>query len=146
MSRNMLSMSGLAGVIAVSVSTWIPTASSGSPSPAGAEARYLPVQSMSYEFGSKTMSGYFVAQSSACVVTIMVAEKGAPEGSATPSPTRVRLVLYPGQIAGLDSEEGRSLNFRCDEDAATLLVSAGDRDDLVALQALALTKDIAGKQ
>ena len=93
------------------------------------------------------MSGYFVEQSSTCLVTLMIAEKSEAAGGApAPSPTRVRVLLYPGQIAGLDSEEGRSLNFTCGEDAKTLLVVAGQREELVALQVRSLPKDIAGKQ
>ena len=54
--------------------------------------------------------------------------------------TRVRLVLNPGQTAGLDSEEGRSLNFTCDEGATALLVDSGEREKLVELQKLPLRK------
>jgi hypothetical protein len=43
-------------------------------------------------------------------------------------------VLAPGQIAGLDSEEGRSLNFTCGDRGKTLLVSAGETSRLVKLQ------------
>ena len=107
------------------------------------QGRYLPIQSISYEFGSKSMSGYFVEQNATCLVTLMIVEKVDPEGPLSLSPMRVRLVLYPGQIAGLDSEEGRSLNFTCGEDATTLLVDIGERETLVALQAAALQKAIA---
>lgn len=65
------------------------------------------------------------------------------EAALPPSPTRVRLVLYPGQIVGLDSEEGRSVNLTCGEDAATMLLDVGERDKLVALQSLALPNDLA---
>ena len=65
----------------------------------------------------------------------MVSEATDPDKSPPPSATRVRLVLLPGQIAGLDSEEGRSLNFTCGEGGTTLLVDAGERDRLVHLQA-----------
>jgi hypothetical protein len=44
-------------------------------------------------------------------------------------------MLSPGQAAGLDSEEGRSLNFTCADDAATLLVEAGEQKLLIARQA-----------
>ena len=70
-------------------------------------ARYLPIQNISYDLGSTSMSGYFVQQSATCVVTLMISDKGDPEASPPPSPTRVRLALNPGQIAGVDSEEGR---------------------------------------
>jgi hypothetical protein len=49
-------------------------------------------------------------------------------------------VLNPGQTAGLDSEEGRSLNFTCGEGATALVVDSGDREELVELQTLTLRK------
>lgn len=107
----------------------------GSASPADGRAEYKPIQSVSYEFGSKAMSGYFVKQGSACLVTLMVIERSDPEQSLPATATRIRLTMSPGQIAGLDSEEGRSLNITCGEGAAKLVVDAGDRDRLIALQA-----------
>ena len=53
--------------------------------------------------------------------------------------------MDPGQIAGLDSEEGRSLNFTCGEDATTLVVDYGERSKLLAQQGLAVVKTIAGR-
>lgn len=65
--------------------------------------------------------------------------------SDLPSSTaaRVRIMLDPGQVAGLDSEEGGSLNFTCGEGAATLAVDYGERSKLVAQQSLAVTNTIA---
>jgi hypothetical protein len=65
--------------------------------------RYRPIQSISYEFGSKAMSGYFVRRNSLCVVTLMIAEKTDPD-LPPPTATRVRMMLEPGQVAGLDRE------------------------------------------
>ena len=112
-----------------------PAASAGSPSAAEDQAIFAPIESIRYGFGSKSMSGYFVEQAGACRVMLMVSETTDPDKSPPPSATRVRLVLSPGQIAGLDSEEGRSLNFTCGEGGTTLLVDAGERDRLVTLQA-----------
>jgi hypothetical protein len=112
-----------------------PTASAGSPSAVEDKAVFAPIESIRYDFGSKSMSGYFVEQGSACHVMLMVSEATDLDQSPPPSATRVRLVLLPGQIAGLDSEEGRSLNFTCGEGGTTLLVSAGERDRLVNIQA-----------
>lgn len=106
------------------------------------EGKYAPIQSISYDFGSKSMSGYFVQQAGTCLVMLMVFEKSDPDKSLPPSATRVRLVLNPGQIAGLDSEEGRSLNFTCSEGATTLLVDVGERNRLVALQTHTLQKAV----
>jgi hypothetical protein len=99
------------------------------------KAVFAPVESIRYDFRSKSMSGYFVEQASACRVMLMVSEATDPDQSPRPSATRIRLVLLPGQIAGLDSEEGRSLNFTCGEGGTTLLVSAGERGRLVNIQA-----------
>ncbi len=100
------------------------------------EVRYRPVDSISYDFGSKSTSGYFVEQARKCVVMLMVYEKLDPEASSTRTATRVRLVLNPGETAGLDSEEGRSLNFTCGEGATALIVDSGEREKLVELQNL----------
>ena len=98
--------------------------------PVEGDALYRPIQSISYTFGSKIASGYFVQQNSVCRVTLMIAEKIDPD---LPSPTaaRVRVMLDPGQVIGFDSDEGRSISLTCGEDAATLVVSYGDRDKLI---------------
>jgi hypothetical protein len=110
--------------------------------PVEGDALYRPIQSISYTFGSKIASGYFVQQNSVCRVTLMIAEKIDPD---LPSPTaaRVRVMLDPGQVVGFDSDEGRSISLTCGEDAATLVVSYGERAKLIALQGLAVTSTIA---
>jgi len=108
------------------------------------DARYRPIQSISYEFGSKAMSGYFVQQGSVCSVTLMISEKSDPDQPPPLTAARIRLMLNPGQIAGLDSEEGGSLNFTCGGDAATLVVDYGERSKLIAQQGLAGPKTVGG--
>jgi hypothetical protein len=132
LSRKLPGIAASVGVLAAGLWVWIPPAAGGSP--LEDQARYQPVQSISYEFGSKKLSGYFVQQAATCVVTLMVVENSDPEGPLPPSPARVRLVLYPGQVAGLDSAEGRSLNVTCGADAATLLVDTGETGELAGLQ------------
>jgi hypothetical protein len=70
----------------------------------------------------------------------MVSERSDPDKSLPPSATRIRLLLRPGEIAGLDSEEGRSLNLTCSNGATTLLIDMGETERLVELQAHALRK------
>ncbi len=139
-------VSGVVAIAGMTVATLLasaPGATGGSPSSLQSHAEYKPVQSISYEFGSKSMSGYFIREDSACLVMLMIAEKGNPEMSLAPSPTRVRLALNPGQIAGLDSEEGRSLNLTCGADAAKLIVDTGDTRKLIARQATRPQRDLA---
>jgi hypothetical protein len=130
--------SAFAGTVALSLLT--SAAFGQSQAPVKGEAEYAPIQSVRYDFGSKSMSGYFVDQAKRCVVMLMVTEKGDPDAAPSSTATRVRLVLNPGQTAGLDSEEGRSLNFTCGEGATVLVVDSGDREELVELQTLSLRK------
>jgi hypothetical protein len=130
--------SAFAGTVALSLLT--SAAFGQSQAPVKGEAKYAPIQSVRYDFGSKSMSGYFVDQAKRCVVMLMVTEKGDPDAAPSSTATRVRLVLNPGQTAGLDSEEGRSLNFTCGEGATALVVDSGDREELVELQTLSLRK------
>ena len=119
------------GMIAACLWAWATVALAGSRSAVEDKAVYAPIESIRYDFGSKSMSGYFVEQAGACHVMLMVFETTDPDKSPLPSATRVRLVLLPGQKAGLDSEEGRSLNFTCGARGTTLFVDAGERDRLV---------------
>ena len=135
--RNLAQASIFAGTVAISL--WASAASAQSQS-VKSEAKYAPIQSVRYDFGSKSMSGYFVDQAKRCVVMLMVTEKGDPDAAPSSTATRVRLVLNPGETAGLDSEEGRSLNFTCGERATALLVDSGERERLVELQTLSLRK------
>ena len=135
--RKIARASALAGTVALGL---VASAASAQSQSVKSEAKYAPIQSVRYDFGSKSMSGYFVDQAKRCVVMLMVSEKPDPDAASSNSATRVRLVLNPGQTAGLDSEEGRSLNFTCGEGATSLVVDTGDRDKLVGLQTLSLRK------
>jgi hypothetical protein len=100
---------------------------------------YVPVQAMSHDIGSKSMRGYFVQSNGACSVFLMITERINAEAPAPLSAARVRLVLQPGAVAGLDSAEGRSLNFTCDRAAAKLLVDEGETSALITQQTAVFT-------
>ncbi len=114
--------------------SFLATAGSADPLSYRGQAQYERLQSVSYEFGSKFTSGYFTDQAGKCSLTLMVTEKSSEDQPSPPSAARVRLVLNPGQVAGLDSEEGQSLNFTCGENAQALFVAKGERNELMALQ------------
>jgi hypothetical protein len=130
-----------AGTIAAGLCA--PAAAGQTQPPLKDEAAYAPIQIIRYDFGSKSLSGYFVSQTARCIVMLMVSEKGNPDTAPSTTATRVRLMLNPGETAGLDSEEGRSLNFTCGEGATALLVDAGERGKLIELQRLSLVKTAA---
>jgi hypothetical protein len=135
--RKIAQTSAFAGTAAISL--WALAASSQTQTPIE-QGKYAPIQSIRYDFGSKSMSGYFMEQAAKCLVTLMVSEKADPDEAPPATATRVRLVLSPGQMAGLDSEEGHSLNFTCGEGATALIVDVGEREKLIELQRLALRK------
>lgn len=89
----------------------------------GGPKTFRPIQAISYTFGSKAMTGYFVQDASLCHVFAMLAEKPDPDSDQRPlSATRVRLVMTPGEAARFDSEEGESVNLTCGEGGATVAV------------------------
>ena len=97
------------------------------------QASYVPMQGISHDLGSKSAIGYFIREAGACQVVLMIAEKVDPETAAMPSAARLRLVLLPGQAAGLDSEEGRTVDLTCGENAATLDVRSGATKEIAVL-------------
>ena len=136
--RRFAQASAFAGTVAISLLA--SAASSQALKPVKGEAKYAPIESIRYDFGSKSMSGYFVEQAARCFVMLMVYEKSDQDTVPSTMASCIRLVLNPGQMAGLDSEEGRSLNFTCGEGAMALLVNVGERKELVELERLSLRK------
>jgi hypothetical protein len=112
----------------------VPSQLSAEPPRTTARAEYLPVQAIDYNIGSKSIGGYYVQANGTCSLILMITEKIDLDRSAPLSAARVRLVLQPGGVAGLDSDEGHSLNFTCDRAAAKLLVDEGETSVLVAQQ------------
>ncbi len=143
MYRDLLNRSALAGTLVLSLSASAGPALSGSPAVAREIVIFEPLQSISRDFGSKFMSGYFIQQAGQCVLTMMIIEKSDPEAPLPATAARVRLVLHPHQVAGLDSEEGRSLNLTCGNDARTVRVQAGARNALTAVQMRTLETQFA---
>jgi hypothetical protein len=109
------------------------------PLSASKRAEYVPVQAIDYHIGSKSILGYYVQANGACSLILMITEKIDLDTSAPLSAARVRLVLQPGAVAGLDSVEGHSLNFTCGRTAAKLLVDEGETNALMAQQKTALS-------
>ena len=108
------------------------TAASSEPVRSADKTQYAALQSFSQDFGSKSTSGYFVSETGKCFVTLTVAQKkalGSPSGQPAEP---IHLFLDPGQMAGLDSEEGQSVTFTCAKDAAALIVDSGERNTSMA--------------
>ena len=112
------------GLLIASLAAAAAVASSASTALPG-QTSYVPMQAISHDLGSKSAIGYFVREAGACQVVMMIGEKADAEAASTSSATRLRLALLPGQQAGLDSEEGRSLDLTCGDSASTLIVRDG---------------------
>ena len=83
-------------VVAIGGSFWASgPAVSGQSSQTEGYSQFLPVQSISYEFGSKAMRGYFVQEGEVCLVTLMIIEKIDPDRLSPVTAARVRLMLDP---------------------------------------------------
>jgi hypothetical protein len=68
--RKITYASAFAGTVAISL--WASAASGQSQAPHTGEAKYAPIENIRCDFGSKSMSGYFVQQAARCLVTLMV--------------------------------------------------------------------------
>ena len=119
-----------AGAITASLSLGASVDSSGSATFVRSETRYRPIQSISYDFGSKAARGYFVKENDECLVVLMIADKIDPDQTTSVLPTRVRLALRPGQSVSFESDGGPPLNVSCAEAAAALVVTSGNSEDL----------------
>jgi len=129
----------LAAVITVVFTACLFTSSSTASTEAAMSARYGVLQNFSHEFGSKFASGYFVREVDRCLITFKIAIKGAMDSQSVETVAHIRFDLNPGQVLGLDSEEGQSLNLTCGANAAALTVASGGEDALRAAQKRALS-------
>ena len=77
---------------ALMVGLWASAASSQPPASPMDEVTYRPIDSIRYDFGSKSANGYFVQQAARCVVSLMVYEKPDPDAglfeNGDPRPSR----------------------------------------------------------
>jgi hypothetical protein len=117
------------------------SSASSEPSRSPSRTEYASLQSFSRDFGSKSTSGYFVSDTGKCFVTLTVIPKREGDSSLGQAGERVRLFLNPGQMAGLDSEEGQSVTFTCGKNAAALMVDRSASDALTAFKTHAPSND-----
>jgi hypothetical protein len=92
-SRTTFGVSAFGVAIAAGLWSSAPAVSGEVPLQNEGTSRYLPIQSISYEFGSKAMRGYFVQRGSVCLVTLMIIEKNDPDRPSPSTATRVRLIM-----------------------------------------------------
>jgi hypothetical protein len=81
---------------------------------------------LDYKIGGKQTISYFQNDNGVCKLTVMVAE--AFDGEQVPDSTTVRFEvgIDAGRTARVDTAEGKSLEFACQERAEEMLVKPGD--------------------
>lgn len=84
---------------------------------------YQPAQAISHYFGSKHAVGYFQQTDGKCAMTVFISED--TDGRTSPSATRVRFTVKPGEKAEFGSIETQTLEVSCGTDAATVEVRNG---------------------
>lgn len=88
-----------------------------------AAATYKPAQAISHYFGSKHAVGYFQQKDGQCAMTILISED--TDGRTSPSATRLRMNVKPGEKVELESVETQTLEVSCGTDAASVEVRSG---------------------
>jgi hypothetical protein len=84
-------------------------------------AHYFPIQAITYELGSKKLSGYFQQVEGRCAMTLMLFENVNPDvGTPDSSPARLQFSVSPGDNARIDSVEGEGIGLRCNSHAETV--------------------------
>lgn len=91
------------------------------PGAASADHRFL----LNEIVGKKQAIGYFLNESGRCQVTIMVGDAFNGGDVVDPAPVRFQVALGIGAKARMDTAEGGSLEFICQERAQVMTVKAG---------------------
>ena len=84
---------------------------------------FKPAQAISQYFGSKHAVGYFLQQGGTCAMTVFLSED--TDGRTSPTATRVKFTVKPGEKAEFGSVETQTLEVTCGTDAATVEVRNG---------------------
>ena len=78
--------------------------------------------------GPKHIVGYFFSANNRCKLTPMIAERSDDEQhSPSMQASRIQVVVDVGATARLDTEQGKALQFLCEEGAQAMTASSVDR-------------------
>lgn len=81
-----------------------------------------PLAGLSFDIGSKQAVGYYEVQDGACNLTLLVGDAALDaDGAAKSIPARFSSLIQAGRSAGIDTGEGKRVEFLCSAGAQTLL-------------------------
>ena len=86
-----------------------------------------PLQGVSFDIGTKRAVSYFLSDGNSCKLTLMLAEVVHGDEVNGPTTTRVTVAIEAGKAAHLDTVEGKTLEFKCQDGAHAMRVEASNQ-------------------
>ena len=86
-----------------------------------------PLQGVSFDLGTKRAVSYFLREGKSCKLTLMLAELVDGDEVNGLTATRVMLAIEAGKAAHLDTVEGKTLEFKCQDGAHVMSVEASNQ-------------------
>ena len=87
-----------------------------------------PLMALSLYAGPKHIVSYFLSTDNQCKLTPMIAERSDDEkDSSSAQVSRIQVAVDVGATARLDTEQGKALQFLCEEGAQAMTASSVDR-------------------
>ncbi len=87
-----------------------------------------PLMALSLYAGPKHIVGYFLSADNRCKLTLMIAERPDDEqDSSSTQASRIQVAVDVGTTARVDTEQGKALQFLCEEGAQAMTASSVDR-------------------
>ncbi len=86
-----------------------------------------PLQGVSFDIGTKRAVSYFLSDGNSCKLTLMLAELAHGDEVNGLTATRVTVAIEAGKDAHLDTVEGKTLAFKCQDGAHVMRVEAANQ-------------------
>lgn len=93
--------------------------------PKGAEFRHG--HGISFDLGGKHAVGYFLSNSEACELTVVLADTNGGETAADSPGTRFGVPVQAGTSLRIDAAASKSVEFTCSDDALRMSTRVFDR-------------------
>ena len=88
---------------------------------------FKPGHAVSFDLGGKHAVGYFVSNSEACELTVVVADTAGGETAEDSPGMRISVAVQAGQILKLDERANKTAEFSCSDDARRMSARIYDR-------------------
>lgn len=86
-----------------------------------------PAKGGSVAFGDKHAVGHYRAEAGACLVTLVIADRGLSEDAIVGAGNRLTMTVKPGKATLYETADGAGLEVGCTPAAAAMTLKAIDR-------------------